>query len=86
MLEDTASIPTNQITSALQVTWSAGSDLLSDLKAAANVFKLMKDHDFYLNKHRWSETDWETTQLGFCTESIRSFTTLIKQLPKLPIH
>jgi hypothetical protein len=25
----------------------------------------MQDHDFYVNEHRWSETDWETTQLGF---------------------
>jgi hypothetical protein len=25
----------------------------------------MKDHDFYVNEHRWSETDWGTTQLGF---------------------
>ena len=25
----------------------------------------MKDHDFYVDEHRWSETDWETTQLGF---------------------
>jgi hypothetical protein len=38
---------------------------LSELKANAKVFKLMKDHDFYVNEHRWSETDWETTQLGF---------------------
>jgi hypothetical protein len=38
---------------------------LRELKATANVFKLMKDHDFYVNEHRWSETDWETTQLGF---------------------
>lgn len=38
---------------------------LSELKANANVFKLMKDHDFYVNEHRWSEADWETTQLGF---------------------
>ncbi|KAI2491612.1 hypothetical protein MHU86_22956 [Fragilaria crotonensis] len=38
---------------------------LGELKEAANVIKLMKDHDFYVNEHRWSETDWETTQLGF---------------------
>ncbi|KAI2495727.1 hypothetical protein MHU86_18786 [Fragilaria crotonensis] len=38
---------------------------LGELKEAANVIKLMKDHDFYVNEHRWSEADWETTQLGF---------------------
>jgi hypothetical protein len=25
----------------------------------------MTDHNFYVNEHRWSESDWETTQLGF---------------------
>lgn len=25
----------------------------------------MKEHNFYVNEHRWSEADWETTQLGF---------------------
>jgi hypothetical protein len=38
---------------------------LSNIKAESAVFKLMKDHNFYVNEHRWSETDWETTQLGF---------------------
>lgn len=38
---------------------------LSEIKANAKIFKLMKDHDFYVNEHRWSEADWETTQLGF---------------------
>ena len=38
---------------------------LSEIKANAVVFKLMQDHNFYVNEHRWSETDWETTQLGF---------------------
>ena len=26
---------------------------------------MIKDHDSYVDEHRWSETDWETTQLGF---------------------
>jgi hypothetical protein len=38
---------------------------LSNIKAELSVFKLMTDHNFYVNKHRWSETDWETTQSGF---------------------
>jgi hypothetical protein len=35
------------------------------MKAAPTVLNLMKDHEFYVNEHKWSETDWETTQLGF---------------------
>ena len=38
---------------------------LSEIKATFSVMKLMNDHNFYVNEHRWSETDWETTQLGF---------------------
>jgi hypothetical protein len=38
---------------------------MSEMKATESVFKLMKDRDFYVNEHRWSETDWETRQLGF---------------------
>jgi hypothetical protein len=38
---------------------------LGEIKAASSVLKLMKDHNFYVNEHRWSETDWETTHLGF---------------------
>jgi hypothetical protein len=38
---------------------------LREIKASPQVFKLMQGHDFYVNEHRWSETDWETTQLGF---------------------
>ena len=38
---------------------------LTEMKAASNVFKLMREHEFYVNEHRWSETDWDTTQLGF---------------------
>jgi hypothetical protein len=41
---------------------------LSKIKANANIFKLMKDHNFYVNEHKWSEADWETTQLGFLYE------------------
>ncbi|KAI2492119.1 hypothetical protein MHU86_22423 [Fragilaria crotonensis] len=38
---------------------------LSELKATNTISKFMKEHNFYVNEHRWSETDWETTQLGF---------------------
>jgi hypothetical protein len=34
------------------------------MKASSAIFMLMKEHNFYVNEHRWSETDWETKQLG----------------------
>jgi hypothetical protein len=38
---------------------------LSEIKGAPNVADLMQKYDFYVNEHRWCETDWDTTQLGF---------------------
>jgi hypothetical protein len=38
---------------------------LSDIKNTPNVANLMQKYDFYVNDHKWSETDWDTTQLGF---------------------
>jgi hypothetical protein len=38
---------------------------LSELKNTPNVANLMRKYDFYVNEHKWSETDWDTTQLGF---------------------
>jgi hypothetical protein len=38
---------------------------LSEIKANAKVRALLKDHNFYVNEHRWNETEWDTTQLGF---------------------
>ena len=38
---------------------------LGEIKRAPNVSELMQRYDFYVNEHRWSETDWDTTQLGF---------------------
>ncbi len=51
---------TSYIVHRIQTTIS-----LSEMKAAPTVLNLMKDHEFYVNEHKWSETDWETTQLGF---------------------
>ena len=33
----------------------------------------------WLNEHRWSETDWKTTQLGFVDGIDPQFMILIKQ-------
>jgi hypothetical protein len=38
---------------------------LSELKNTPNVANLMRKYNFYVNDHKWSETDWYTTQLGF---------------------
>ena len=38
---------------------------LRELKNAPNVANLMQKYDFYVNDHRWCETDWDTNQLGF---------------------
>jgi hypothetical protein len=38
---------------------------LRDLKTNPKVKNLLKSHDFYVNDHRWNETDWDTIQLGF---------------------
>ena len=38
---------------------------LSDIKMLPEVNKLLRDHDVYLSEHRWKETIWNTTQLGF---------------------
>ena len=38
---------------------------INELKAAPEVMKMLKDHDFYVNEHRWSEEDWDVLQIGF---------------------
>lgn len=38
---------------------------ISDLKADPRVLKMLKDHDFYVKEHRWSERDWDILQIGF---------------------
>ena len=38
---------------------------LRDLKTNPKVKNLLKSHDFYVNEHRWNETEWDTIQLGF---------------------
>lgn len=69
---------------------------LSELKATNSIFKLMKEHNFYVNEHRWSETDWETTQLGFIygldpqfydiDQATTKFTNTLRQaLPRMKI-
>jgi hypothetical protein len=44
----------------IRTSWS-----LSEIKAIPTVFQLLRDHEVYLSEHRWKETIWNTTQLGF---------------------
>jgi hypothetical protein len=38
---------------------------LCEIKSTPNVANLMQKYNFYVNEHKWSETDWDTIQLGF---------------------
>ena len=38
---------------------------LSDIKANHKVRSLVNEHNFFVNDHRWNETEWDTMQLGF---------------------
>ena len=38
---------------------------LSAIKANPKVRAFLKEHNFYVNEHRWNETEWDITQLGF---------------------
>jgi hypothetical protein len=38
---------------------------LRDIKRIPAVSQLLREHKVYLTEHRWSETVWNTTQLGF---------------------
>jgi hypothetical protein len=38
---------------------------ISDLKADPKVMTMLKEHNFYVNEHRWSEEDWDVLQIGF---------------------
>jgi hypothetical protein len=38
---------------------------LRDIKALSKIHALLKNHNCYLNEHRWTEDVWDTVQLGF---------------------
>ena len=38
---------------------------MSDIIANERVKRLLTDHNLYVNFHRWDETEWDITQLGF---------------------
>jgi hypothetical protein len=44
----------------IRTSWS-----LTEIKSIAAVNKLLKEHNVFMTEHRWPETIWNTTQLGF---------------------
>jgi hypothetical protein len=38
---------------------------MAEIKSNERVKKLLIDHNFYVNFHRWDETEWDIVQLGF---------------------
>ena len=38
---------------------------MADIKANPRVRSLLMDHNFFVNFHRWDETEWDVVQLGF---------------------
>jgi hypothetical protein len=44
----------------IRTAWS-----LTDIKQIPSISKLLRDHKVFLTDHRWQETVWNTTQLGF---------------------
>jgi hypothetical protein len=44
----------------IRTAWS-----LTDIKKIPSISKLLRDHKVFLTDHRWQETVWNTTQLGF---------------------
>jgi hypothetical protein len=38
---------------------------MSDIKSNSRVKSLLTDHNFFVNYHRWDETEWDVIQLGF---------------------
>ena len=38
---------------------------MSDIKSNSRVKSLLTDHNFFVNFHRWDETEWDVIQLGF---------------------
>ena len=44
----------------VRTSWS-----LSEIKRLPSVMKLLRDYGVFLTEHKWSETIWNTTQIGF---------------------
>ena len=43
------------------------NESVGKIKALTRVKSLMKEYNFFITDHQWSETEWETTRIGFVT-------------------
>jgi hypothetical protein len=46
---------------------------ISNIKAIPAVRRIMKDYQFFITDHQWTETQWNTTRIGFVTNYDPSF-------------
>ncbi len=46
---------------------------ISKIKALRSVENLLKDYQCFISDHQWSETEWDTTRVGFVTNLDPSF-------------
>jgi len=49
------------------------NESISTIKNAPKIQKILRDNDCYLTEHRWDETVWDTTTIGFVTSIDPSF-------------
>ena len=49
------------------------NETISNIKAIPAVRRIMKDYQFYITDHQWTETQWSTTRIGFVTNHDPSF-------------
>jgi hypothetical protein len=49
------------------------NESVGKIKDLTCVKSLMKEYNFFITDHQWSETEWETTRIGFVTNMDPSF-------------
>jgi hypothetical protein len=49
------------------------TETISTIKALPSVKRIMKEYNCYVTDHQWTETQWDTTRLGFVTNYDPSF-------------
>ena len=49
------------------------NETISNIKALPRVRSIMKEYNCYVTDHQWTETQWDTTRIGFVTNYDPSF-------------
>jgi hypothetical protein len=49
------------------------TETISHIKALPSVKRIMREYNCYVTDHQWTETQWDTTRLGFVTNYDPSF-------------